>query len=165
MKLEIAIITVFQSVISLSTIVNFSIVIDLFNSSNSSIIIVFTINIDQKYITSIDIIVYDIKFFVVVLTEMIEFYFNFRTKYDFIVNLLSNEWMFINLQSNVIVQSFKIYSINQANKNFIDKKFDKLQIQNKLKFIIQFTSYSYSMFVIWQTIYHSKRFLNAKSAW
>lgn len=153
MKLEITTLTIFQNVtLILSIVVDFLIVIDLFNFDNRTIIIVFTINIDinidQKYIISIDIIIYNTKSFVVVLIKVIEFYFNFWKKNDFTINFSSNEWMFINLQSNVTVQSFKIYSMNQVNKNFIDKKFDKLQTQNKLKYIMQFTSYNYLMFVI-----------------
>ena len=138
MKLEITALIVFQNATFLSTIVNSSIVIDFFNFNNDiAVVFVFIINIDQKYTTSIDIIIYNTKFFVAVLIKVIEFYFNFwKKKNDFIVNFSFDEWMFITLQLNVIVQSFKVYSINQTNKNFIDKKFDKLQAQNELKYII-----------------------------
>ena len=82
MKLEITTLTIFQNVtLILSIVVDFLIVIDLFNFDNRTIIIVFTINIDinidQKYIISIDIIIYNTKSFVVVLIKVIEFYFNF----------------------------------------------------------------------------------------
>ena len=79
MKLKVIVLTIFQNVILvLSIVVNFLIVIDFFNFNNNTIVaVVFTINIDQKYITSFDIIVYNTKFFVAALIEIIEFYFNF----------------------------------------------------------------------------------------
>ena len=164
MKLEVAALTAFQNVTSiLSIVVDSSIVIGLFSfSNNTTAAVVFTINIDQEYTTPFDIIVYDTESSAVALIEVVEFYSNFWKKNDFIVNLSSNKWMFINLQSNAIVQLFKIYSISQTDKNFIDKKFDKLQAQDKLKYTTQPTSYSYSMFVVWRTVYHSERFFERK---
>ena len=68
MKLEIIVLTIFQNVIStLLIVVDFSIVIDVISFNNNINVVVFIINIDQKYIKSIDIIIYNTKFFVVVL--------------------------------------------------------------------------------------------------
>ena len=56
--------------------------------------------------------------------------------------------MFIILQLNIKLLSSKVYLINQKNRKFIDKKFDKFQTQNKLKYINQFILYNYSIFVV-----------------
>ena len=110
---------------------------------------------NQKFVTSTDITVYDTSFVAQAIIAVAEIFFNFWKNDDFIVNLSFDEWMSITLQFDAKLTSSKIYSVNQANKNFIDKEFDKLQQQNKLKFISQSTSFSYSMFVIWRIIQRS----------
>ena len=41
--------------------------------------------------------------------------------------------MFISLKSNVIVKFSRVYSINQKNKNVINKTFNKFHKQEKMK--------------------------------
>ena len=46
----------------------------------------------------------------------------------------------------------RVYSLDQKNKNIIDKKFDKLHAQDRMKWIIIATLFSFLYFVIWKTI-------------
>ena len=111
--------------------------------------------ISQEYVTFSDITVYDISFVVQAIAAIAKVFLNLWKNDDFIVNLPSDEWMFIILQSDAKLTPSKIYSMNQTDKNFIDKEFDKFQQQGKLKFIFQSTSFSYSVFVIWRIIHRS----------
>ena len=86
------------------------------------------------------------------------FFFNFWKNDDATINFSSNKWMSIELQFNAKIVFSKMYSIDQIDKNFIDQKFDKFQRQKKLKYITQFISFNYSMFVIWRIIHKSNEF-------
>ena len=56
--------------------------------------------------------------------------------------------MSINLKKDAISKSYKIYSIEQKNREVINEIFNKLQAQEKLHYTTQSTLYSYSVFVI-----------------
>ena len=57
----------------------------------------------------------------------------------------------------------KIYSLSQEFKNFIDQKFDKMYAQSRLSWFKNLTSFEFSIFVIWKTIYvNSKKKLERK---
>ena len=149
LKIDVMTLTTFQNFTFMSSssfIVNQSVMSTTFIST----IFVFAFN--QKYVINIDIIVYDTSKVVEIIISMTKVFLNFWQNDDFVVNLFSKKWMFIDLKSDVKSMLFKIYSFDQTNKNFIDQKFDKLQRQNKLKYITQSTSFNYSVFVIWRII-------------
>ena len=63
--------------------------------------------------------------------------------------------MFINIISNVKFDSFRIYSFESQNKKFVNKKFDKLYVEKKLRWITKFIFYEFSIFVVWKIIHFS----------
>ena len=69
-----------------------------------------------------------------------------------IINISKNEWMSIDIISSSKIFLIKPYSLSQRNKNFIDKKFDKLHQKNKMKWTIEVTFYDASIFVMWRNI-------------
>ena len=53
-----------------------------------------------------------------------------------------------------------MYSLNFVDKKFVNETFNKLHAQKRMKYINQFISHEYSIFVIWRTIFdfdNSKR--------
>ena len=110
-------------------------------------------NLHQKYTIFSDITIYGTDFTVKTITVVAENFFSLWQNDDFTIRLPPKKWMFINLQPNAKITSFKVYSLKQANKNLIDQQFDELQRQSKLKFITQSTFFSYSVFVIWKTVH------------
>ena len=74
-------------------------------------------------------------------------------------NVSESKWINISLFNNwrefYKSDQTRVYSLNQKNKNIIDKKFDKLHVQDRMKWIVIATLFSFSCFVIWKTI--SKR--------
>ena len=158
LKLKVTVFAVFFDIVSTSNIATVASVSSI--TSTSSVISAtseafVTSASNQKFVTFTDITVYDTSFVAQAIVAVAEVFLNFWKDDDFIVNLSSDEWMFITLQSDAKLTSSKIYFVSQTDKNFIDKKFDKLQQQNKLKFISQSTSFSYSMFVVWRIIHRS----------
>ena len=69
------------------------------------------------------------------------------------VNLPPDEWMPIELQPDAKVVPSKVYPVGQADRDFIDQEFDKLQRQGKLEYTTQPTPFSYPVFVVWRTIH------------
>ena len=56
--------------------------------------------------------------------------------------------MFINFKTNAIAKSTKIYSFDHKNKKIINKTFNKLHKQEKMRYITQSTLFNYLMFVV-----------------
>ena len=56
--------------------------------------------------------------------------------------------MLITLKSNAKMKIFRVYFLNFADRQMIDDTFDKLHKQNEIKYITQFTSFEYLVFVI-----------------
>ena len=56
--------------------------------------------------------------------------------------------MLINLKSNTKVETTKIYLLKSIDRKFVNKIFDKLHKQERIKFNNQFTLHNYSIFVI-----------------
>ena len=81
----------------------------------------------------------------------------FEKKNDDIVNILEKKCMFIDILSNAKSKFFKIYSIESQNRKFIDQEFDKLHVENKLRWIIEIILYDFSIFVIWRIIHLSSK--------
>ena len=71
------------------------------------------------------------------------------------MKISKNEWMLIELKSDVKIEITKMYSFDFANKKFVNKVFNKLHAQNRMKYINQFISHDYFVFAIWKTIFES----------
>ena len=52
-----------------------------------------------------------------------------------------------------------MYFVNSQNRKIINKKFDKLHEQNKLRWIIEIIFYDFSIFVVWRTIHTLKKLI------
>ena len=74
---------------------------------------------------------------------------------DGTINIFEKNWMFINIISNVKLNSSRVYSLDSQNKEFVNKKFDKLHVEKKLRWTTKFIFYEFSIFVIWKTIHLS----------
>ena len=46
------------------------------------------------------------------------------------------------------IERTKMYSFEFVDRKFVDEIFDKLYVQNKMKYIFQFIAHDYSIFVI-----------------
>ena len=56
--------------------------------------------------------------------------------------------MSIEFRLETKIETFKIYSLKSINRDFVDEVFDKLYTQNRIKYITQFISHDYSIFVV-----------------
>ena len=56
--------------------------------------------------------------------------------------------MSIEIQFDVKIKTIKIYFLESQNRQLINEMFDKLHVQNRIKYIIQSTSHDYFVFVI-----------------
>ena len=56
--------------------------------------------------------------------------------------------MSIEIKSNVKIKAAKMYSLNFVNRKLVNETFDKLHAQKRMKYVSQFTSHDYSIFVI-----------------
>ena len=100
-----------------------------------------------KVITLKDIIIYDNSNTRHRLEQIIDVYSSLWTNHDQVIDISEVEWMSIKIKSNVNVQLVKSYSLKRK-----DQKFDRLHAQEKMSWIIEFTSYEYLVFVVWRTI-------------
>ena len=70
-------------------------------------------------------------------------------------NVPESKWMNISLFDNwrelYKSDQTRIYPLDQKNKNVIDKKFDKLHAQDRIKWIVTTTFFFFSYFIIWKT--------------
>ena len=67
------------------------------------------------------------------------------------MNLPPEKWMKIRTTDEVFKLT-RVFRISSENKTFINKKFDALHAQNKLKWA-KINSYVFSVFVIWHTVH------------
>ena len=56
--------------------------------------------------------------------------------------------MSIELKLDAKIETTKIYLFDFANRKLVDKTFDKLHAQNRMKYISQLISHDYSVFAI-----------------
>ena len=56
--------------------------------------------------------------------------------------------MSIEFRTKVKIETFKIYLLKLLNRDFVDEVFNKLYAQNRIKYITQFISHNYSIFVV-----------------
>ena len=102
----------------------------------------------SKRVTSNDIIIYDNvsiydRFFVVA-----DAYFDIWRDSEDIVNISKKNWISISTITKTKSNAFKIYFLRSKNRTIIDKEFNRLHVENKMNWIIEFTSYDYFCFVI-----------------
>ena len=110
-------------------------------------------SINVKEVLSADITIYDdvdtrIKF-----ANVIANYSNLWNDNEFIVRISSNEWISIEIKSNVKIETTKIYLLSLVDKKLINDTFNKLHAQRRMKYINQFTSHEYSIFAIWRIVF------------
>ena len=55
-----------------------------------------------------------------------------------------------------------MYSLSSKDKKIVDKKFDRLHLEEKMSWITQSISYEYLVFVIWRTVHASEKSLERK---
>ena len=73
------------------------------------------------------------------------------------INLSFEKWMKIKITDEML-KSTRVFQISLKNKTFINKKFDVLHVQNKLKWA-KINLYVFSIFVIWYTVHlQNKKF-------
>ena len=68
-----------------------------------------------------------------------------------IMNLSFEKWMKIKT-TDEMSKLIRVFRISSKNKTFINKKFDVLHVQNKLKWT-KTSSYVFSIFLIWHTVH------------
>ena len=127
-----------------------------FTSSTQLVVsIVSQIDSNLKHVLSNDVTMYEAKMFE--LANLVNSYQNIFRDFDSIVNIFENEWMFVNLKSEIVFKLNKMYSLEVKNRNFIDATFDKLHQQDKLHWIVQSILFNYSTFVVWRDTLTNKK--------
>lgn len=72
------------------------------------------------------------------------------------INFSSEKWMKMKIIKKIF-KFFRVFRVLSKDRIFIDKKFDALHQQKKLKWIIKFISYVFSIFVIWHTVHRQNK--------
>ena len=101
-----------------------------------------------EIITSFDIIVYDKFSIQTQLFKIVESYSRLWYNDDFIVNISEEKWISIKLKFDAKIETFKVYLLELDDRVFLDETFDKLYVQNRMKYITQSIEHEYSVFVI-----------------
>ena len=117
-----------------------------FAVSSSEIILSNDVTIHQSDVTQSFVSIVD-EFFA--LWENIDF-----------VELSQDNWMRISLKfdwKSRIISKVKIYSLDQRDRNLVDKTFDELHEQDRLSWITDSTLFSYSAFVVWKNVDDEKK--------
>ena len=145
--IDVIVVVVITSIITfISTIISISTV-----TSKSS----FHIDSQLESILSNDIIVYDSSTNVVKLIAIVNEFFQIWNDQNIIVNVSEIEWMFIDFKSKAkSLKSTKIYFVDFKKRTIIDIIFNKMHVDDKMIWINQSTSFSFSMFVIWRDIFN-----------
>ena len=74
-----------------------------------------------------------------------------------IVNISKKSWISMKIIFETKSKSSRVYFVESQNRDFIDKKFDKLHNEKKMSWIIETTFFDFSIFVVWKTIQMSKK--------
>ena len=119
-----------------------------YNSNNNFNNFVSNSNINVEKILFANITIYNninarIKF-----ANVIENYLKLWNDNEFIVRISFEKWMLIELKFDAKIETTKIYFSNFSNRKLIDEIFDKLHVQNRMKYINQFISHDYFVFVV-----------------
>ena len=140
---------------SLAFISETSAISDLKNTKSKS-----DLKLSTKIIFDNDVIIHRFSDDVVqIITKLMSIYFDIWKDTDF-VKLFQKNWMRISLKSNWkqrIFDKAKIYSLNKKNRKLVDETFDKLHESDKLNWIDEFISFSYSVFCVWKEINDKKK--------
>ena len=111
------------------------------------IIDIFQVDSALKYVYFNNVIVYNSSKTIIFITILINEYQNFFVDKKTTIDI-SKKKMFINLKTNAITKSTKIYSFEYKNKKIINKTFNKLHKQKKMRYITQLILFNYLMFVV-----------------
>ena len=137
--------TITSSVLSTTTNCHLSQV----NISSSTVIIDSVL----KHILFNDVIVYEESNVASRITEIVNVFSTIWNDQRTIVDISENQWMSITLKSNAKLKSARIYSVSVKNREIIDAIFDKMHKNDKITWITQSTSFSFSIFVVWKNIF------------
>ena len=85
--------------------------------------------------------------------NVINNYLNLWNNNDFIVKIIVNEWMSIEIIFEFKIETTKMYFFDFVDRKFVDEIFDKLYVQSKMKYIFQFIVHDYSIFAIWKNVF------------
>jgi hypothetical protein len=135
--------------------------IRVFKTTTTAYIAATTIIISNSNIDhSNDVTIHNSNLIVIFIFKIIiDDYFNLWKSEKF-VKLSKNQWMRISLKFDWEIRIFekiKIYSLRTENKKLVDQIFDDLHAKKRLKYTIESTSFSYSVFVIWKMINDQKK--------
>lgn len=121
-----------------------------------------SINTSKKSVLWNEIIVYNDIMICRQINEIINVYLKiWNTKFE-TINISFEEWMKINIISRIKSNLSRVYKLKSENKAMIDKKLDSYQKIEKINWMINSTSYVYSVFVMWTTIWLSRKSLMKK---
>ena len=82
------------------------------NAINFTITFISQINTKLKNVFSNDVIIYEQKKVAKIIATLVDEYQDFFVDKNNIVDIFENEWIFINLKSNVVIKLTKIYSLD-----------------------------------------------------
>ena len=123
----------------------------IFVNSKTSFFIV--IDSTLKHVMSNDVIIYDESNVIARITKMINVYSIVWNDQNITIDIFKKQWISIILKSDVeILKSTRIYSVEFKNRTIIDVIFDKMHKKDKMTWVIQFTFFNFSTFVIWRNI-------------
>ena len=110
-----------------------------FSSKTSITTSTFVVNVTFVVIDSLlktqlfsDITVYDSSKIVVRLIVVTKEFLTIWNDQSITVNISKNQWMFIDLKSDVSIKSTKIYSVELKKRKIIDDIFDKMHVDDKM---------------------------------
>ena len=109
-----------------------------------------------------DITIYDDKSVYARLFIVTKTYSKIWRDIENIMNIFEKDWMIIFIDVDVKSKIVKVYSLSSKNKTIVDKKFDKLHVDEKLKWTFKSTSYEFSVFVIWRIVHSSNKSIEKK---
>ena len=76
---------------------------------------------------------------------------------------IKKNWISIKTIFETKSKSSRVYFVDFQNRDFIDKKLNKLYREKKMSWTIKIIFFNFFVFVIWKTIYLSKQNLIKKS--
>ena len=68
------------------------------------------------------------------------------------VDVPEEDWMPITLKPDAKIDAAKVYPLGPADREFVDKEFNKLHDQGRMEFTKQPTPFGWPVFVVWRTI-------------
>ena len=75
---------------------------------------------------------------------------------------IKKNWISISIISSAKSNASKVYSLKVKNRILINKNFNRLHVENKMSWTMNFTFYDYLIFVIWKTIHTLNKFSKRK---